>query len=94
MTSAGAVDRDADVFADILCADQEWIDLEFEEIIAGLRPTPRSSFGPSQPPGGKLPCVEGDSRWFGSSWVGWRRPRSSIRSPPRDPPDFRRTTQQ
>jgi hypothetical protein len=91
MTSASAVDREADVFADILCADQEWIDLEFEEIIAGLRPTPRSGSAPSQRPDGGGPRFEDSSRRRDSRWQGLRRPRSSIRSPPRNSPPRRRS---
>ena len=86
VTIAGAVDRDADVFADILCADQEWVDLEFEEIIDGLRPTPRSGFAPARPPCGGQSRFEIHPRRLGSRWIGRSRPRSSIRSPPSGPP--------
>jgi hypothetical protein len=82
VATAGAIERTADVFADILCADPEWVELEFEEIIAGLRDAPRSAPTPPWPmPHG--PSAEG--RDHRPHLHGARRSRTeaSIRSPPR-----------
>lgn len=36
MAAARAVDPTAEAFADIICSDQDWVDAEFEEIVAAF----------------------------------------------------------
>jgi len=81
-----AVDNAVDVFADIITSDPEWVDAEFEAIIAGLGDAPRLVSVHSVPPPGS-PAVPsaGDRRRAIDDRAHPRRYRSSIRSPPTAP---------
>lgn len=74
----------ADTFADIVYADAEWVDLEFDEIVAGLEEPPGSAVTQSQPRPRDTDRsgVAGCNRRPADCREGARRPRSSIRSPP------------
>ncbi|HEV7184117.1 MAG TPA: hypothetical protein VGN33_06435 [Leifsonia sp.] len=73
------------MFADIVCSDPEWVDLEFEEIVAGLRNAPHTASAQSQPLEQDAPHRDGDGRRILSSATRPIRLRSSIRSPPGKP---------
>jgi hypothetical protein len=77
-----AVDQTAELFADIVCSDPDWVDLEFEEIIAGLRSEPRRAAGQPQPPDGGRRRSDDGHRQRPTSETGSRRSWSTIRSPP------------
>jgi hypothetical protein len=80
--AARTVDRTAEEFADILCSDPEWVDLEFAEIVAGLRNAPHTTAEQAWPPEHDLPHSGGRDPRLPSGWIGSAPSRSSIRSPP------------
>jgi len=70
------------MFADIVCSDPEWVDLEFEALIAGLRNTPRTvSVQPLPPGGAAIPLPDRGAPSVQRRGIALRT-RSSIRSPP------------
>jgi hypothetical protein len=78
-----AVDRMADMFAEILCSDPEWVDAEFDEIVSGFWETPTSTTAPQRP------RIVRSSLEGGQVTPNWgnadphRELRATIRSPPR-----------
>jgi hypothetical protein len=82
VATARTVDRTAEEFADILCSDPEWVDLEFAEIVAGLRNAPQTTAEQAWPPEHDPSHSGGRDRRLPSGWIGSTPSRSSIRSPP------------
>lgn len=83
MAAVEAVDRTADVFADILCSDPEWVDAEFEEIVSGFWETPTSTTASPRPSIVRSWLAGGQVT---PNWVNadpHRALRATIRSPPR-----------
>lgn len=83
MAAAEAVDRTAEVFADILCSDPEWVDAEFEEIVSGLWETPTSTTASQRPRIVRswLAGAQATPNWGNAD--PHRELRATIRSPPR-----------
>jgi hypothetical protein len=78
---ADVVDGTAEVFADILCSDPEWVDAEFEQIVSGFWDEPTSSTAPSRP----LSVATHSGRRTTREFFPDPRssgPRATIRSPP------------
>lgn len=82
---AGITRDAADAFFDLICQDDELLQLEFDEIVAGLSDTPPPPRPPAPPePAGPPPDATvgpdgGDARWPATRPTGapeWRRQRS------------------
>lgn len=73
---------EASVFADIVTADQEWVDLEFQRIVAGLDDPPRvAALHPRPPVPGRAGRGEQGRRPV-TGGAGRRVALPSVRSPP------------
>jgi hypothetical protein len=87
VAAAEAVDRTAEVFADILCSDPEWVDAEFEEIVSGFwktpTPTPTSTTASPRPRIVRAWLVGGQVAPHWGNSGPHREFRATIRSPPR-----------
>jgi hypothetical protein len=85
VAAADAVDRTAEVFADILCSDPEWVDAEFEEIVSGFwkAPTPTSTTASLRPRIARAWLVGGQVAPHWGNSGPHREFRATIRSPPR-----------
>jgi hypothetical protein len=83
VAAADAVDRTAEVFADILCSDPEWVDAEFEEIVSGFWETPTSTTESQRPRIVRTGLVGGQVTPNWGSADPHRELRATIRSPPR-----------
>lgn len=81
MAAAEDVDRADEMFADIVCSDPDWVDREFEEIIADwLDAPPRVVRHPG--PAGTRRCRCHRALPLPLGRTGTRRARPAIRSPP------------
>jgi hypothetical protein len=84
VTAADVVDRTADVFADILCADSEWVDAEFEQIVSGFWDEPTSTASPPRSPSvANRPESTRTHEPVSDQWCA--ETYATIRSPPSEP---------
>ena len=82
MTAAAAVDPVAQEFVDILCSDSEWVDEEFEHIVAGLQGAPPTAPSASRPSGDGPRALHVRDEGRASADIDRAHPRLSTRSPP------------
>lgn len=81
MDAAPAIDTTADVFAEIVCSDPEWVDAEFEQIISGFWDATVSTGSVTPPPTAESWTEGSESREPVAR--GWSsRVDATVRSPP------------
>lgn len=80
MPTVGLVDDTSAAFAEIICADDDWIQAEFERLVAGALPTVTTDTVPSPR---EVNCAFVPPALHPTGAVGfWRKLLKKVRAPP------------